>query len=48
MSVPEYIGSENDLEKLCAAAPDLVDAVRGGEHPLIRHQDTCVRCFKQI
>jgi hypothetical protein len=22
--------------------------VRCGEHPLIRHQDTCVRCFKQI
>jgi hypothetical protein len=48
MSVPENVGSENDLEKLGAAAPDLVDAVRGGEHPLLRHQDTCGRCFKQI
>jgi hypothetical protein len=41
MSIPEYISSENNLEKLCAAAPDLVDAMRGGENPLIRHQDPC-------
>jgi len=43
MSVPKDIGSKDDLEELRATAPYLVDAVRGGEHPRVGHQDSYIK-----
>ena len=40
VAMPEVVGPQDDLEEVGPAAPNLVDTVGRGQHPLGRHQNT--------